>query len=88
MLYLGIEGRLENLAHHTIYLSDDYQRNIAEIEEGQVPPGEPSFYVQNACVTDPAAGAARPLHAVRAGAGRPRARRRASTGRTAPRYRA
>ena len=54
MLYLGIEGSIPDLAHHTIYLSKDYRRNIAEIEAGRAPPGEPSFYVQNACVTDPA----------------------------------
>ncbi len=54
MLYLGIEGAVENLSHHTIYLSKDYRRNIDDIERGHAPPGEPSFYVQNACVTDPA----------------------------------
>jgi len=53
MLYLGIEGDIPDLSHHTIYLADDYRRNIAEIEAGQAP-AEPSFYVQNACRTDPA----------------------------------
>jgi phytoene desaturase len=53
MLYLGIEGSIDGLAHHTIHLARDYRRNIAEIERGRAPPGEPSFYVQNACVTDP-----------------------------------
>ncbi len=53
MMYLGIEGTLPDLSHHTIYLASDYRRNLAEIEAGQAP-GEPSFYVQNACVTDPA----------------------------------
>lgn len=53
MMYLGIEGRIPDLAHHTIYLTQDYRRNIAEIEAGVVPPDNPSFYVQNACVTDP-----------------------------------
>ncbi len=54
MLYLGIEGRLPELAHHTIYLSHDYARTLADVEEGRVPPGEPCFYIQNACITDPA----------------------------------
>ena len=54
MLYLGIKGDLPELSHHTIYLSKDYRRNVREIEEGLAPPGEPSIYVQNACVTDPA----------------------------------
>ncbi len=54
MLYLGIKGDLPDLAHHTILLARDYRRNIAEIEAGVAPPEEPSLYVQNACVTDPA----------------------------------
>ncbi len=54
MLYLGIEGTIPDLEHHTIFLAEDYRRNIREIEEGRVPPGDPSVYVQNACVTDPA----------------------------------
>ncbi len=54
MLYLGIEGTLPDIAHHTIYLARDYQANLDQIEAGLVTPGEPSFYVQNACVTDPA----------------------------------
>ena len=53
MLYLGIEGSLPDLSHHTVYLAEDYRRNLAEIEAGMAP-GNPSFYVQNACVTDPA----------------------------------
>ena len=53
MLYLGIEGEIPDLSHHTIYLAEDYRRNIAEIEAGRAPE-EPSFYVQNACLTDPA----------------------------------
>jgi phytoene desaturase len=52
MLYLGLEGTQDDLAHHTIYLTEDYRRNVADIEAGRAP-AEPSFYVQNACVTDP-----------------------------------
>ncbi len=53
MLYLGMEGTFDDLSHHTIYLSDDYEGNVAEIERGDRVPENPSFYVQNACVTDP-----------------------------------
>jgi len=60
MLYLGIEGTIADLPHHTVYLSRDYRRNVEEIEQGHVLPQEPSFYVQNACVTDP--GQAPPNH--------------------------
>ena len=53
MLYLGIEGRYE-LPHHTIHIATDYERNLADIEQRHVLSEDPSFYVQNACVTDPA----------------------------------
>ncbi len=52
MMYLGLEGKLDGLAHHTIHLAQDYRRNIADIEAG-LAPSAPSFYMQNACVTDP-----------------------------------
>jgi phytoene desaturase len=53
MMYLGMEGRFDDLAHHTIFLAEDYRRNVRAIETGDVPPEAPSLYVQNACVTDP-----------------------------------
>jgi phytoene desaturase len=53
MMYLGIEGIYPDVAHHTIYLPDDYERNIREMEVDHVPSENPSFYVQNASVTDP-----------------------------------
>lgn len=51
MMYLGIEGTIPGLAHHTIYLVKDYRSNIRSIEAG-LAPSDPSFYVQNASVTD------------------------------------
>ena len=53
MMYLGIEGKIDGLEHHTILLASDYVRNIREIEERRVLTETPSIYVQNACVTDP-----------------------------------
>jgi phytoene desaturase len=53
MLYLGIEGRYDNLGHHTIYLDENYTRNLHEIENQHVLSETPSFYVQNASATDP-----------------------------------
>jgi phytoene desaturase len=53
MLYLGIEGRYDDLAHHTIHLAADYRTNLADIETRHALSADPSFYVQNACVTDP-----------------------------------
>lgn len=51
MLYLGLEGRFDDMKHHTIFLSGDYLENIREIDAG-LAPEEPTIYVQNASVTD------------------------------------
>jgi phytoene desaturase len=51
MLYLGIDGDTGHLPHHNIFFSGDYKKNIGQIFDG-VLPEDPSFYVQNACVTD------------------------------------
>jgi phytoene desaturase len=53
MLYLGIEGRYDDVAHHNIYLSENYRENLADIETRHVLGRDPSMYVQNASVTDP-----------------------------------
>ncbi len=52
MLYLGIEGRYDDVSHHTIYLAENYKDNLKDIEERHRLSENPSFYVQNACVTD------------------------------------
>ncbi|WP_090112620.1 phytoene desaturase family protein [Limimaricola pyoseonensis] len=52
MLYLGIEGSLPEMRHHTIAFSSDYAKNVAEIDAGRAPEN-PTIYIQNASVTDP-----------------------------------
>jgi len=52
MMYLGIEGTFD-LPHHNIHIAADYARNLDEIENQHVLSSDPSFYVQNAGVTDP-----------------------------------
>ncbi|VTS05013.1 phytoene desaturase family protein [Tuwongella immobilis] len=52
MLYLGIEGLEKHLHHHTIYTSNDYLSNLADIESNHRLSDDPSVYVQNACITD------------------------------------
>jgi phytoene desaturase len=52
MMYLGVEGEF-NLPHHTIHIANDYVKNLDDIENKHVLSADPSFYVQNACVTDP-----------------------------------
>jgi phytoene desaturase len=53
MMYLGIDGRLDGLDHHTIYTSGDYLGNLADIETNKRLSLDPSLYIQNASVTDP-----------------------------------
>ncbi len=53
MMYLGIKGTLPETAHHTIFLAREYRENFREIKDGLTSPKAPSFYMQNACVTDP-----------------------------------
>ena len=52
MLYLGIEGHYD-LPHHNIHIAADYARNLDEIENRHLLSEDPSFYIQNASVTDP-----------------------------------
>ena len=52
MMYLGVDGTFDELAHHTIYTSDDYLGNLDDIEKHGRLSADPSVYLQNACVTD------------------------------------
>ncbi|MFA6232631.1 MAG: phytoene desaturase family protein [Bacteroidota bacterium] len=53
MLYLGINKVYDDMEHHSIIFADDYRANIADITRNGVLSEQPSFYVQNASVTDP-----------------------------------
>jgi phytoene desaturase len=101
MLYLGIEGDVGPLEHHTIFLAGAYERNIGEVSGG-VLSEEPSIYVQHAGRSDPGMAPAShtsPLRArpgsepprghrlARRGAAFPRARPEASRGPRARRHR-
>jgi len=52
MMYLGIEGSIENLSHHNIYIAREYRRNLDEIERLHTLSEDPSFYVANPSRTD------------------------------------
>jgi phytoene desaturase len=52
MMYMGLKGRYDNISHHTIYIAKDYMRNMEEIGRKHVLSDDPSYYVQNASVTD------------------------------------
>jgi phytoene desaturase len=51
MLYLGIDGSWE-APHHNIFFSENYEQFIRDTGAGKLG-ADPSFYVQNASVTDP-----------------------------------
>ena len=53
MLYLGIEGALPELAHHTILLSQRYREHLDSIEHTHVLPKRPALYVHNPSRIDP-----------------------------------
>lgn len=53
MLYLGLEGRYDQLPHHTIHIAKDYAKNLREIEVDKILPMEPSIYLHNPCIVDP-----------------------------------
>jgi len=52
MLYLGVK-KTYDVPHHTILFAKDYIKNIDDLEAGQWPEGNASFYVRNATVNDP-----------------------------------
>jgi phytoene desaturase len=53
MMYLGIEGEYPQLNHHNIFISNDYLRNMDDIENTHALSDDPSFYIANPSMTDP-----------------------------------
>ena len=52
LVYLGIEGRLPQLPHHTLLFTRDWDRNFADIRHGRIP-HPASAYVCTPSRTDP-----------------------------------
>lgn len=52
MMYLGLEGKQDHLAHHNIFIAKDYARGMGDIEKRHILSEDPSFYVANPSVTD------------------------------------
>jgi phytoene desaturase len=52
MLYLGINHIYQEFPHHNIIFAEDYKKNVEEITHHNMLSRDPSFYVQNASVTD------------------------------------
>ena len=53
ILFLGVDRQYEALGHHTIFFSDDYQREFAAIFEKRIPAADPTIYVAASCLSDP-----------------------------------
>ncbi len=52
MLYLGVDKLYDHLEHHNIIFADNYEKNVYEITHSKILPEDPSFYIQNASLTD------------------------------------
>lgn len=52
MLYLGLDKKYD-FPHHNVFFANDYKKNIEQIFDGKELSQDPSFYIQNASVTDP-----------------------------------
>jgi phytoene desaturase len=53
MLYLGVNGKLDNMLHHNFYLSERYRENFEAIFRHRWLPDDPSFYAVVASKTEP-----------------------------------
>lgn len=53
MLYLGVEGEVDHLPHHTIYISGGYEQNLEDITTLGRVSDDPSVYVCNPSRIDP-----------------------------------
>lgn len=53
VLLLGIDRRYENLVHHNIFFSSDYEQEFDDIFKRGILPSDPTIYVANTSYTDP-----------------------------------
>ncbi len=53
VLFLGVNRRYPQLAHHNIFFSSDYPREFAAIFQKGVPAADPTIYVAATALTDP-----------------------------------
>lgn len=52
MLYLGVSKVYDCINHHNIFFADNYKKNVNEIAVTKTLPEDPSFYIQNASLSD------------------------------------
>lgn len=53
LIYLGVDGEISSLKHHSLLFSKDWKKNFAEIFDNPTWPTDPSLYVCNPSKTDP-----------------------------------
>jgi phytoene desaturase len=53
VIMLGVDKTFEKLAHHTIFFSDNYQREFVELFHELKPSEKPTIYISNTSSTDP-----------------------------------
>jgi len=53
VLLLGVAGRTQDLAHHNVAFSADYEAEFADLFDRGIPAADPTVYVCAASVTDP-----------------------------------
>ncbi|MFB6104282.1 MAG: phytoene desaturase family protein [Halobacteriaceae archaeon] len=53
LLYLGVDGDVDPLAHHSLVLPTDWDRHFEQIFEDPAWPDDPAYYVCAPSVTDP-----------------------------------
>jgi len=52
LLYLGLDKQYDDGALHSIYFSEDFKRNVDDLFETGVLPGDPSFYLYRPTLKD------------------------------------
>lgn len=52
MIYMGLNTRLPNVAHHNMYFAKDWQKNFKEIFDHETLPSDPSLYISIRSATD------------------------------------
>lgn len=53
VLLLGCKKRWDELKHHNIFFSDDYEKEFEDIFEEKIMPADPTIYIANTSCSDP-----------------------------------
>lgn len=53
LMYLGVRGKVPQLAHHSIYYGKDWQEHFRALFDAPHWPQEPAVYLNVPCLTDP-----------------------------------